>query len=304
MYNKSYFLKYLVFPGILITFAFCSGCKAKAKPYEPVYTTDVSPKKVLLFGVPTQSYFEIHDLFVKYLNERLKGAEVQTVAISNFMGYNDKLDNRYFDITIVNGMSALEQTARNSYTIAGEVINENGYAGAIVVNKDSSINTLSDLKGKTVATPGKPALGGHMLQMVYLMKNGINVNRDVKFKYLESFESVFLNVYLGKCAVGFSTTNSWTRFIKRRPEIATKVAVKWVTPEIIGNAFLIRNNVDANLARQLKDIILSMGDDEQGREALLKIGYLKFIPADSNSYQPVRNFIKEYNSLVFVDRKN
>src|SRR5438874_13385848 len=113
MRNNSSFLKYLILPGILITFVFYSGCKTKAKPYEPVYTTDLSPKKVLLFGVPTQSYFEIHDLFVKYLNERLKGAEVQTVAISNFLGYNDKLDNRYFDITIVNGMSALEQTARN-----------------------------------------------------------------------------------------------------------------------------------------------------------------------------------------------
>ncbi|MFL5811687.1 MAG: phosphate/phosphite/phosphonate ABC transporter substrate-binding protein [Flavisolibacter sp.] len=289
-------LKYFSGACILFTIVLCNGCRQKSVNYEPTYSTDIPSTKVLLFGVPTQSYYEIHDLFVKYLNEHLKGAKIQTVAISTFEGYMDQLRNRYFDLTIVNGMKALE-SIRNGYSIVGQVV-ETGYSGAILVNKDSAINTLSDLKGKTIATPGYPALGGHMLQMVYLGKNGFNVRKDIKLKYLESFESVFLNVYMGKCAAGFSTVNSWTRFIKRRPEISSKVMVKWTTDPMAGNAFLINNNVDKNIVEQLKDLILSMHETEEGKLALAKIGYQKFNTADSNSYQPVKDFLKMYYSVV------
>jgi phosphonate transport system substrate-binding protein len=296
MKRQLFLLKRLSLPGIFLTLILCQTCKTKTEIYKPTYSADVSSKKVLLFGVPTQSYYEIHNLFVNYLNDHLQGARVQTVAAANFLGYMDKLDHQYFDITIANGFKALE-AARNGYSIVGQVVEEN-YAGAILINKDSSINTLADLKGKTIATPGYPALGGHMLQMLYLSKKGVDVKKDIRLKYLESFESVFLNIYLGKCAAGFSTINSWKRFLKRRPELALKVEVKWVTPAIMGNAFLIRNDVDKALAEQLEALLLSMNTSEEGKKALAKIGYFRFKPADSNSYRPVKVFMEEYNTLV------
>ena len=282
---------------VIICILFLQGsCKSKTKPYEPTYSTGNSAKKVLVFGVPTQSYYEIHDLLVQYLNKRLRGVQVQTVAAGNFLGYMEKLDQQYYDLTIVNGMKALD-AARNGYTIFGQVIEEN-YAGAIVVNKDSLINTFSDLKGKTIATPGVPALAGHMLQMVYLSKKGIDIKKDINLNLLESFESVFLNVYLGKCSAGFSTINSWQRFLKRRPELSSKVTVKWITPPITGNAFVVRNDMDKKIADQLKTIILNMHANEEGKKALAKIGYLSFAAADTTAYYPVKNFLKVYDSLV------
>jgi phosphonate transport system substrate-binding protein len=278
----------------------CNSCKGKSKNYEPTYSTGNTAKKILFFGVPTQSYYEIDDLFIKYLNDHLVGTKIQTVANSNFLGYNEKLDSQYFHLTIVNGMRALE-CARNGYTIVGHVVEES-YAGGILVNKDSSINRLTDLKGKTIATPGYPALAAHMLQMVYLGKNGVDVSKEVKFLKVQSLESVFLNTFLGRCSAGFSTTNGFNRFIKRRPEIAAKVEMKWVTPAIIANAFVIRNDVDKELAEQVKTLLFSMHLNDQGRKALQKIGYFRFEPADSTTYNPVKDFLKEYRALV-ADQK-
>jgi phosphonate transport system substrate-binding protein len=298
---KGNLFKVLALLPLIYGFIILNSCKQKRKSYQPTFSADNPAKKILLFGVPTQSYYEITDLFVKYLNERLEGAQVQTVGISNFMGYMDKLDSGYFDFTIANGMKAL-QSARTVYSIVAREVDEKGYAGIILVNKDSSINSLSDLKGKTVATAGYPALAGHMLQMVFLKKRGIDVNKDLKFMYVESFESVFLNVFLGKCAAGFAITGSWSSFIKLRPEIASKVAVKWITPPSIGNALLLKNNVNKKIRDQLKKVIFNMHLNKEGTTALAKIGYVKFEPADSNSYQPIKDFLTEYNNLV-VDRK-
>jgi len=299
--SKVFLLVWLFLPAIFCMSILCNSCKQKTKNYEPNYATDSSHKKILLFGVPTQSYYEIYDLFVNYLNDHLDGAQVQTVVNSTLAGYMKKLGNQDFDLTIVNGGTAL-QSIRNGYAIIGRTVEEEGYAGAILVNKDSSINIVADLKGKTIASPGYPALGGHILQMLFLSKNGINVNTHIKHQYVESFESVFLNVYLGKCAAGFSTTNSWKRFIKRRPEIASRVTMKWATPAIVANALLLRNTVDKTIARQLKNLVFAMHFSERGKKALGKIGYLKFEPADSATYQPIKEFLKEYNALV-VDHK-
>jgi phosphonate transport system substrate-binding protein len=268
---------------------------SKGKNYTPTYSTDNSEKKVLLFGVPSQSYYEVADLFVKYLDERLQGVQIQTVASSSFDGYNEKLRAGYFQFTIANGMTALK--SKENYLIIGQAIDEEGNSGAIVVNRDSSIHSLNDLKNTTIATPGFPALPGHMLQMVFLNKKGIDPKNKIRFKYLESFESVILNVYLGKCSAGFTTTTAWNSFIKRRPELASKVELRWQTPPIIGNAFLIRNTIDQQTANQVKKLVLSMHQNQDGRNALEKLGYLRFDPADSNSYQSIKSVVEEYNCL-------
>jgi phosphonate transport system substrate-binding protein len=301
MKGKFVFSKTFCLAGLIPLLMFCA-CQTKTKTYEPTFSVDSSQKKILLYGVPTQSYYEIHSAFVRYLNERLDGIHLQIVASSSFSAYVDKLENRLYDVALANGVIALDST-RIGYSILGTSVEEQANAGLILVNTDSSINNVSDLKGKTIASTGSPALGGHMLPMLYLFKKGLNVNKEIKLKYLESFESVILNIYLGKCSAGFTTLNGWNSFLKKRPEVASKVRIKWETPAVVGNPLLIRNTVSKKTVSQLKNLILNMHLNERGRKALADIGYLKFIPADSTTYQPFKEFLKEYQALIVDPKK-
>jgi phosphonate transport system substrate-binding protein len=289
------------FAALFFFFVLINGCRSKQNSYEPTYSVDSSHKQTLTYGVPTQSYYEMHTPFVNYLNERLQDIRIQIVSSADFSAYVTKVNNRQFDLAIANGLMALDNN-RLGYSLCGESVGEVPNAGAILVHKDSSINNFLDLKGKSIATPGSPALPGHMFQMLYLFKKGLNVNKDIKLKYLESFESVILNVYLGKCSAGFTAINNWRSFLKKRPEVASKVALKWVTPAAPGNTILIRNNVDEQTASQLRSLVLTMHKSEEGRKALAALGYVKFVAVDSNTYRPLRNFLKEYKELI-VDPK-
>jgi phosphonate transport system substrate-binding protein len=294
-------IKWLSIAALMVGPGLCYNCKSKTKPYQPEYVQDTSRKNILLYGVPTQAFFILSEPFVKYINTRLKGARVQTVATTTFLGWVDKVEHGNFNFIVGNGLQALDGI-RYGYTIVATAIDEAGYKGAILVNKDSSINKISDLRGRSVATVGRPALAGHMLPMVYLFKKGFNVNRDIRLQFCESFESTIMSIYLGKCSAGFTSTTGWTTFLQRRPEIASRVALKWVTQPITGTALLIRNDVDNNTALQLRNIILSMDSSQDGRNALAKLGYIKFVPADISSYEPVKSFLREYNALI-VDQK-
>jgi phosphonate transport system substrate-binding protein len=278
-----------------------SSCKSKTTHYEPTYLNDTPQKKILVYGVPTQAYYEIHAAFVKYLNERLPNTHIRIVASSDFSEYVEKLNSGFFDLAIANGIIVVDDNF-SGYSLIGESVGEDPNVAVILVNKDSSINNLSDLKGKSIASLQSPALQGHMLPMLYLFKKGLDVNKEINLKYLESFESVILNIYLGKCSAGFASINGWHTFLKKRPEIASRVVVKWVTPATPGNNLLIRNNIDEKTADTIKKLVLTMNMNKEGRKALANLGYVKFSPADNTTYLPVRDFLKEYHKLI-VDPK-
>jgi phosphonate transport system substrate-binding protein len=74
-------------------------------------------------------------------------------------------------MTTISGLLALD-LEKNGYTIVGKVADDNAYRGIILVNKDSAINRFRDMAGKTISSPGKDALAGHMMPMYFLYQNG------------------------------------------------------------------------------------------------------------------------------------
>jgi ABC-type phosphate/phosphonate transport system substrate-binding protein len=278
-----------------------SNCKSGGYEYRPTYSADTEKKKILLFGVSNLSFYNSTDLFVNYINENLKGARVQAIPSTSVAGFDDKLHRGYFDFSIGSGVQALESAAHGYHIIAASV-NSIGNGGVVLVNKDSAVNSYSDLRNKTIATVGPPALPGHMLQMLYLKKNGIDVKNDCRLMYVESFESIYLNLYLGRCSAGFSSVSSWCNYAAARPEIASRVHIKWEMPGLINSAILFRNDLPDEFAVQIQKLVLTMHNSEPGKKALARLGYVRYDKADSSSYAPVKNFLKEYRVLVGNDQ--
>jgi phosphonate transport system substrate-binding protein len=294
---KSVFFLSSVLLGVTVVLPSCNGLSSKKKGYEPSYSPAPHSKKMLLLGVPNQPYYEITSPLVKYLNQHLKTTQIQIVASPSLNDYLDKLDQQYFDFTLIHGVKALE-CARNGYTIIGKGSDDDSYRGAILVNKDSAVNNFSDLKGRTIAVPSTKALAGTMMPLLFLHQHGVDVNNDLKFIYLESFESVIMNIYLGKCSAGACWVKSWEAFVKRRPELADKIMLKWVTPPLVQNAIIFKNDMAPETAKELKQLLLHIHDTEEGRNALKVIGFDQFVGADSNTYEPVKKFMKEYTRAI------
>src|SRR5947207_1633315 len=109
---KSYFfaLRPFSLAGLVFSLLLFATCKPKSTTYEPTYSIDSGQKKTLLYGVPTQSFYEIHAAFVAYLNDHLPGIHIRVVATSNFLTYVDNFNARAFDIALANGIMALDST--------------------------------------------------------------------------------------------------------------------------------------------------------------------------------------------------
>jgi phosphonate transport system substrate-binding protein len=279
--------------GILLL----ASCNGHPKNYQPTFAADSSNKKVLIFGLPNLSSYGDCDLFIKYLNKNLSKAKIRILACSNADDYLDKLKKRAFDFTIINGSLVLD-AEQNGYTIVGKMGDDDKYRSVIFVRKDSAINKFSDLAGKTLTTSGPNALAGTMMPLFFLYKNGVNVKRDIKRLYAPSFESTIMNVYLGRCSAGASKRAIAMDMLKQRPEIDSKLIIKWETPPLINNALFIRNDMDTLTAGELTKLIFTLQDNEEGRKALIPLDVSKFEKATSETYKPLKEFLAEYNAVM------
>jgi phosphonate transport system substrate-binding protein len=294
MKRKNYSLAFAILASFI--FLSCDQLSSPKKAYEPVFSVDSAHKKLLTWGVNTPGYYEVFGPLVNYLNARLKDARIQLIGSNKFEEYVQRLGKKEFDMTTISGLLALD-LEKNGYTIVGKVADDNAYRGIILVNKDSAINGFRDMAGKTISSPGKDALAGHMMPMYFLYQNGVNVKTGIKILNLGSFESVILNVYHGNCSAGFCMLSRWESFIKKRPEIESKVALKWTTPPMANVALIFRDGMDTKVSEELKTLIFSMHTTEEGKKALEPYAVNQFVPANAGTYEPMKNFLEKYNSI-------
>jgi phosphonate transport system substrate-binding protein len=288
--------------GFFFTMIFLSGCGASPEKvqYRPRFAIDSTVKKTIIFGVPNPIFYDEESKLVKYLNERLGGSvQVRCVAYRSLDAYLAQLNDGKFDFTICNGVAALK-ALRKGYSIACKRNSDSAYYGVIFVNKDSAINKVADLKGKTLSLCGRSALAGSMMPLLYLHTHGVNVNKDLKFLFAPSFESTILNVYLGKSSAGAAWVVIWRQFVEQRPEIADKVAIKWVTSTLPDNALLINDKLDPKTRAKLLDLLLGVNRNDTELAAVKYMGATKtgFEIADSNTYAPTKAFYTEYKSII------
>jgi len=286
---------YLIFwwTGILLL----GSCKGDHKNYEPAFSPDSSNKKVVIFGLPNLSSYGDCDLFIKYLNKNLSKAKIRVLACLNADDYLNKLKKKAFDFTIINGSLVLD-AEQSGYSIVGKMGDDDKYCSVIFVRKDSGINKFSDLAGKTLTTSGPNALAGTMMPLFFLYKNGVNVKRDIKRLFAPSFESTIMNVYLGRCSAGASKRAIAVDMLKQRPEIDSKLIIKWETPPLINNALFFRNDMDTLTASVLTKLIFTLQNSEEGRKALVPLDVSKFEKATSQTYKPLKEFLTEYNAVM------
>jgi len=262
--------------------------------YRPTFTNAAGNKRVFIFGAPSLAYFETTDLLVKYLNARLDSVQIRTVACTSIEDYEDKLRRGYFDFTVINGPQLLMAT-QHGYTVVGRIADD--YRAIIFANRDSGVQTLADCRDRTIALTANRVLAGSVMPLMWLHEKGIDVGH-LKKMYSPSYESVLLDVCLGKSALGAVWTTSYANFLRKRPDLASRLEAKWTTPSMASSAILFKTSMNKQVADGLTTLLFQLNSDEAGRRALERIGIGSFTAADSSSYIPLKRFLRKYDSLI------
>ncbi len=166
------------------------------------------------------------------------------------------------------------------------------------MRQDSSIRQVQDLKGKAVSYPSPTALAACMMPQWFLHTNGLDINRDVKNRFVGSQESSILNVFLKHTQAGCTWPPPWRAFGRDHPEQAAQLKVLWETPPLVSNAVMVRSGVPAAVRAEVRRLLLQLHESPAGRAILARMETDRFLPATAADYEPVRQFIATFEAEV------
>lgn len=300
----------LLLPALLLGALLAAGCQRETTPpYEPRYSPDppsATESGVYLFGVHPlhnpQRLFEVYQPLVDYLNRRLNGPILKLEASRDYPTYDERLFSGQFQFALPNPYETLE-SLKHGYRVFAKVANDDGFRGIILVRKDSGIERVTDLRGKAVSYPAPSALAATMLPQWYLQSHGLEVLREVENRYVGSQESSIMNVYLGHTAAGATWPTPWREFVRQRPELAEALEVKWATDSLPNIGVVAREDVPPALVAQVRDLLLGLEGDPEGRTVLEPTGLGAFAAAENAAYEPVRKFIHDFESAIRPPRE-
>lgn len=150
------------------------------------------------------------------------------------------------------------------------------YYGVILVKKDSGIDTLSGLRGKVIAFDEPHSTSAHILPRMLLAENKIKLVQMTssaaaqpdKVGYLYGSDGSSPNLLITGRVDAAAT--SYREFEELRPQVRETLKVIGRTKSVARQIISVRKNLNSNIAKALRQVLLNMHKDPEGREALKK----------------------------------
>jgi phosphonate transport system substrate-binding protein len=290
--------------GIWICLVLLTGCNREEPVQTPRYTDKPMVADSLVHYIftvhPLHNPQLLHQKFqplMQYLDSRIPGVQFDLDASSDYADYERKLREGKTHFSLPNPYHAA--LARDwGYHVIAKMGNDALFRGVFVVRKDSPIREPADLRGKVVSYPAPTALAAAMMPQLYLQDHGIDVETELTNRYVGTHNSAIMNAYLGQSAAGVTWPVAWKAFQQANPKEAAELYVIWQTPTLIQNAIVVRNDVPADLAERVRQLLTGLQDTPAGRDILDRIDTSSFEAADDQRFDVVLAFVKEFKTRV------
>lgn len=161
--------------------------------------------------------------------------------------------------------------------------------GLIFVRKDSGIETAEDMKGKRFAFVDKATTAGWLLPLHYFQKEGVE-NYSVWFSeiyFTGTHEDAILDVLNKRADVGAAKNTVFERLAGPDSKVLKELLILTRSAPMPANALAVRSNLDSLMKKKLKEALLYMDQDAEGRRVLEKFGAARFIETTEEDYMPV-----------------
>jgi len=288
----------------LISFLFVTACdNSKTTLYHPQYGKTVIKEQSThyIFGIhPLHNPQRLHKVFgpvAALLSEKIEGADFEIEASRNYAAFDEKLYAGKFAFALPNPYQTV-LSLKHGYHVFGKMGDDENFRGIILVRKDSNINEVADLKGKSVSFPAPTALAATMMPQYFLYENGLTVTTDIHINYVGSQESSIMNVFLGNVVAGATWPPPWRALSKARPQLQKELEVKWATESLPNNGLVARDDVPPEIVAQVAQILFDLHKSEFGRDILERMELSKFEAATDTTFVPVHGFLEKFDLNV------
>ncbi len=254
-------------------------------------------------------YFAVHPLhnpaklieayqpLIEMLNRQLPEVEFRLEASRDYATYEQKFRDRQPAFLLPNPWQTL-QAQQVGYRVLAEAGERGDFRGIFIVRRDSPLRQPRDLIGKRIAYPSPTALAAAIMPQTFLHQAGVSVTRDLVNLYVGSQESAIMHAYLGSADIAATWPPPWRQFQRDFPQEAAQMKVLWETPPLINNSVMVRDDVPVELASQVQQSLIELGNDPAGESVLAAMQTARFSAADDTAYALVADYVARFEREV------
>ncbi len=255
---------------------------------------DAAQQQILIGLIPEMNVFKQMQRFkplAAYLSKKT-GVPVKLTILSRYGNIIDrftieKMDGAFFGS--FTGALAIEKLGVEPLARPVNLDGSTTYHGYIFVRKDSGIKTVQDMRGKKMAFVERATTAGYIFPVAYLKENGVtDINTFFRESYFTgSHDAAILAVLDRKADIGAAKHSIYDRVRKADPRVDQDLQILATSAKVPSNGLCVRTGLDPKLKKKLKDALLALETDPEGKDVLEKFGAQRFIETTVADYKPV-----------------
>ena len=234
---------------------------------------------------------ESYKLLLDYLEERLQ-RPVELIQRRTYQEINDLIEQGEVDVAFVCTSAYVEGHDKFGLQllVAPEVNGMTQYRSLLIVNAQSAIQDVSDLRGKTFAFTDPMSTTGRAYPLYYLTQQGYDPDKFLGRTFLTySHDDAIRAVANGVADAAGVDSLVYDFALRREPELAEKVRIIHASPPFGIPPVVVGPKTPASLVATLRDVFLNMDQSAEGRQAMDAIGLDRFVLIDDTAYNSVRS---------------
>jgi phosphonate transport system substrate-binding protein len=271
-----------------------SACAALSLLSILVASSTAAAMKLTIGLIPEQNVFlqmERYRPIAEYIRERT-GVEIRFTILSRYGNIIDSFTSQDMDGAFwgsFTGALAIQKLGIEPIVRPLWQDGTSSYHGHVFVRKDSGIENVRDMKGKTIAFVERATTAGYVFPMAYLREHGVG-DLDAYFKeyyFAGSHDATIIAVLDGKADVGCAKNTIYSLVAGRDPRVEDELVILAESPTVPSNGLAIRRDLAPATKAALRDVLLGMAADPIGQKVLEAFGAIRFIPTTKKDFRPV-----------------
>ena len=252
-----------------------------------------SPGVLRVSAIPDEAPTELQRKF-KPLGDYLKkatGLDVEFTPVTDYAAVVEGLATNKLDLAWLGGFTYVQARLRTNGGVVPIVqrAEDATFTSRFIVPLNSTAKTLADLKGKTFAFGAPSSTSGSLMPRYYLLKAGIDPERDFKsVAFSGAHDATLAFVAAGRAEAGVLNASVMDKLVEGHSANAAKVRVLAVTPPYFDYNWTVRPGLDPALTKKLTDAFLALDPSKPEMKEIMDLQRTsKFVPTQNSNYDGI-----------------
>jgi phosphonate transport system substrate-binding protein len=291
--------------SIIIAVGVITGCQKKEEKKPAAFI----PKELRVQFVPSQAAEDIEAKakpLEKLLGDKL-GIPVKVSVSANYNTIIESMSSKQVEVGFLPPTAYILAKDKGAASVILQAerygVKEDGsnndqivdnYKSMIVVKKDSPINSLADLKGKTISWQDVTSASGYIYPAAEMKKALIDPEKDIKGKTVKGHDKGIIAVLNGKVDAAAVFEDARNNVKKEFPNVFADTKVIYRTQGIPNDTISVRADMDQTWKDKIAEAFVTISKDPEGKKIIKDIySHIGYVKSDDKKFELVRQYQKD-----------